>query len=149
MKTISLKILTAEKIVYQDEVLKVVLPTKAGEIGILPDHAPLVSIISPGEIKLTKKENEFISLSIDGGILEVKASIKEDNLNSEVIILASSSELATEIDISRAEAAYNRAKKAMEEGDKLSSVDFARFEALINKELNRIKIGKKYKKINK
>ncbi len=145
-KPISLKILTPEKIIYQDEVLKVNIPTESGEIGILPDHAPLVSIIKPGEIRIEKKSNEIVSLSVDTGILEVRPSSHQNNINSEIIILASTSELASDIDIKRAEEAYERAKKAMEESDNLSDVDFARFQAMIDKELNRIKIGKKYKK---
>ena len=145
-KPISLKILTPEKIIYQDEVLKVNIPTESGEIGILPDHAPLVSIIKPGEIRIEKKSNEIVSLSVDTGILEVRPSSHQNNINSEIIILASTSELASDIDIKRAEEAYERAKKAMEESDNLSDVDFARFQAMVDKELNRIKIGKKYKK---
>lgn len=143
---LSLKIVTAEKSVYEDDVLKVVLPTESGEIGIMPDHQPLVSIIKPGEIRIEKEDQNIIALSVSAGIVEVKPSSHELDKKTEVIVLASRSELANEIDISRAEEAYTRAKKAMEESENLSDVDFARFQALIDKELNRIKIGKKYRK---
>lgn len=64
---ISLKILTPEKIVYEDDVLEVVLPTVSGEIGIMPDHAPLVSIIKTGEVRITKERGgDVIPLSISG-----------------------------------------------------------------------------------
>jgi F-type H+-transporting ATPase subunit epsilon len=145
-KTFSFKILTAEKTIYQDQVSKVVVPTEAGEIGILPDHAPIVSIISAGEIKISKDHEKIIPLSVDTGILEVRPSSKEKNEKTEVIVLASRSELANEIDIQRAEEAYKRAQKAMEEAENLSDVDFARFQAMIDKELNRIKIARKYRK---
>lgn len=143
---LSLKILTAEKTVYQDDVLKVILPTESGEIGIMPDHQPLVSIIKSGEIRIEKEDQSIIPLSISAGIVEIRPSSHQLNKKTEVIILASRSELASEIDINRAEEAYARAKKAMEDTENLSDVDFARFQALIDKELNRIKIGKKYRK---
>jgi F-type H+-transporting ATPase subunit epsilon len=145
-KLMSLKILTAEKVVYEDTVQKIVLPTESGEIGILPDHTPLVSIIKTGEIKIEKESKNVIPLSIFSGILEVRPSSTNPKKDTEVIILASRSELATEIDIKRAEEAYERAQKAMEEADNLSDLDFAKFQALIDKELNRIKIAKKYRR---
>jgi F-type H+-transporting ATPase subunit epsilon len=143
---LSFKILTAEKSVYQDDVLKVILPTESGEIGIMPNHQPLVSIIKSGEIRIEKEDQSIIPLSISAGIVEIRPSSHQLNKKTEVIILASRSELASEIDINRAEEAYARAKKAMEDTENLSDVDFARFQALIDKELNRIKIGKKYRK---
>ncbi|MDD3662639.1 MAG: ATP synthase F1 subunit epsilon [Candidatus Pacebacteria bacterium] len=143
---ISLKILTPEKVVYQDDVKKIVVPTESGEIGILPDHSPLVSIVKTGELKIEKESNNIIPFSISSGIIEVRPSSNSNKKNSEVVILASRSELATEIDIERAEEAYNRAKKAMEETDNISDVDFAKFQAILDKELNRVKIAKKYRK---
>jgi F-type H+-transporting ATPase subunit epsilon len=144
---ISLKILTPEKIVYQDLVRKIVIPTEDGEIGILPDHSPLVSIIKSGEIRISKEnESTIIPLTINAGIVIVRPSSNVKKIQSEVILLASRSEFASEIDIERAEEAYKRAKQAMEEPDKLSNIDFAKFQALIDKELNRIKVGKKYRK---
>lgn len=144
---ISLKILTPEKIVYEDDVLEVVLPTVSGEIGIMPDHAPLVSIIKTGEVRITKERGgDVVPLSISGGILEVRPSSKQKDQNSEVIILASKSEFASDIDINRAEEAYERAKRAMEEKENLSDVDFARLQAVLDKELNRVTVAKKWKR---
>lgn len=143
---ISLKILTPEKTIYEDEVLKVSVNTESGEIGILPDHMPLVSLIKAGEIRIEKDKNlPVIPFSIDTGVLEVRPSNKDKNQKSEVIILASRSEIANEIDIKRAEDAYERAKIAMEETENISDIDFARFQAMMEKEFNRIKVAKKYK----
>lgn len=145
--SILLKILTPEKTIYQDSVNKIVIPTESGEIGILPNHSPLVSIIKPGEIRIEKdSQTEAIPLSISGGIVEIRPSSIQNNINSEVIILAGMSEFANEIDIAKAEEAYNRAQKAMEEADNLSDIDFAKLQSTINKELNRINIAKKYRK---
>lgn len=146
MATISLKILTPEKVIYEDYISKIVIPTEAGEIGILPDHAPIVSVIKSGEIKIYKEQDAPICLSINTGTLEVRASNKEKGINSEVIILASRSEMASGIDVERAEKAYERAQKAMEETENISDVDFARFQAMMDKELNRVKIGNKYRR---
>lgn len=144
---ISLKILTPEKVVYQDDVFEVVIPTESGEVGILPDHAPLVSIIKTGEIRIKKEQGgDIVPLSIASGILEVRPSSKEKDKNSEVIILASKSEVASDIDIKRSEEAYNRAKKAMEESENLSDIDFAKLQALIDRELNRINVAKKWRR---
>lgn len=145
---ISLKILSPEKIVYEDDVYEVMVPTRSGEIGILPNHSPLVSIIKTGEILIKKiaGTSDIISLSISGGTLEVRPSKKSEGKKSEVIILSSGSELASEIDIARAENAYERAKRAMEEIENLSDVDFAKFQAIMERELNRVKIAKKWKR---
>lgn len=144
---ISLKILTPEQIIYSDEVSEVVLPTESGEIGVLPGHAPLVSIIKTGEIRIKKKDNpDTIPLSISSGILEVRPINREKDQNSEVVVLAASSEFASEIDIERAEKAYERAKRAMEEKENISDVDFAKLQAVIDRELNRVNIAKKWRR---
>lgn len=144
---ISLKILTPEKFIYQDDVLEVSLPTESGEVSILPDHAPLVSIIKTGEIRIRKEENsDVVPLSIASGILEVRPSSKIDNKKTEIIILASNSEFASDIDIERSQQAYDRAQKAMEEKENLSDIDFAKLQAVIDKELNRINVSKKWRR---
>lgn len=142
---IKLKILTPEKIVYQDEVLEIVIPTEAGEIAVFPTHAPLVTLAKTGEM-IIKKEDHTMPFSISGGIVEIRPSDIAKDTESEVIILAYQAEVATEIDIVRAEEAYDRAVKAMEEAKDAVDVDFARFQSLVDKELNRVKIGKKWKK---
>ncbi len=145
--TISLKILTPEKVIYQDDVLKIAVPTESGEITVLPNHSPLVSIVKPGEIRIQKSTNEeSIPLAINGGIVEIRPVLAGKEIGSEVIILASGSEFASDIDIAKAEESYERAKRAMEEKDNLSDIDFSKFQAVIDRELNKIKIGKKYRK---
>lgn len=142
---IKLKILTPEKIVYQDEVLEIVIPTEAGEISVFPTHAPLVTLAKTGEL-IIKKEDYIMPFSISGGIVEIRPSDVATNIESEVVILAFQAEVATEIDILRAEEAYERAVKAMEDAKDEADVDFAKFQALIDKELNRVKVAKKWRK---
>lgn len=136
MKKINLKIITPERLVYQNEVDEISISTESGMVGILPDHIPLVSIIKAGEL-IVKKDEEILPLAVSGGVLEVKP-------NGQVIILADHSEFAHEIDLAKAEEACARAKKIMEEKKAAGDIDFARFESLMEKELSRIKISGKY-----
>lgn len=138
MKKINLKIVTPERVVYQNDVDEIIASTESGMIGILPNHAPLVSIIKTGEFSV-KKDGEIMPLAVSGGILEVKSG-------SQVVVLADHSEFAHEIDLKRAKEAYARAQKVMEEKKDIQDVDFARFQSMIEKELNRVTIGNKYLK---
>ncbi len=141
---INLKILTPEKTVLQDSVMEVVVPTESGEITILPNHSPLVSIIRAGELKYRKEgEKNLTPIVVASGIVEIRPADLKNNISTEVIVLVSRSEKITDLDLYRAEEALSRAEKAMEEieGDD----NFEQYQELIDKELNRIKVYKKYK----
>lgn len=102
-----LDIVTAERNVYSDDVDIVTAPGIEGELGILPRHAPLMTALQPGELRIRKGDQvEFFA--IGGGFMEVRPN--------RVIVLADSAEHAEEIDIERAEAARQRAEKMLEEG---------------------------------
>lgn len=128
-----LEIVTPERIVYADDVDVLTVPTVTGEISILAKHTPLVSIISPGEIKI-KKNNEIEYMAISGGFVQV--------FFNKVIILADTAERAEEIDLERAEQARERAQKLMEEkrGDKISHAEAM---ASFQRALVRIKVGRR------
>lgn len=138
-KKLQLKIITPDSVIYEsDEVSYVNLMTSAGELTILPDHIPLITTIKTGQIKVGK-EGDVFGLAVSTGILEVQK-------NSNVVILAERSEMAHLIDLSRAEEAYKRAeeiKKRIKDGE---DVDDAKLTASIDKELNRIKVGNKWRK---
>lgn len=138
MKKINLMIVTPERVVYQNEVDEITASTESGVIGILPEHAPLVSIVKTGEFSV-KKDGEILPLAVAGGILEVRSG-------SRVVVLADYSEFAREIDLKRAEEAYARARELMEKKAEIEDVDFARFQSMIEKELNRVKIASKHQK---
>jgi len=145
--TLKLKIITPEKIIYTGEVSQVSVPTTQGEVTILPDHMPLVSLVHTGELRIVLPgQSEMISFSISKGILEVRPSSAEGGVDSEVIILAIRSEVAKEIDIDRAKQAYDRAKQAMIEKEEVSPEEYAKYRALVDKELNRIRVAEKSKK---
>lgn len=102
-----LDIVTAERNVYSDDVDMVTAPGIEGELGVLPRHAPLMTALQPGELRIRKGDQvEFFA--IGGGFMEVRPD--------RVIVLADSAEHAEEIDVERAEAARQRAEKMLREG---------------------------------
>ncbi|MBU2542858.1 ATP synthase F1 subunit epsilon [Patescibacteria group bacterium] len=136
---LSFKIATPERVVYEDEIKQVSIPTTSGEITILPNHIPLVSVVQAGELKIVDKDGEHV-LAVAGGFLEVRD-------NNEIVILADNAERAEEIDLERAEEARQRALKEIEQAKSMENVDFAKLQAVIDREMNRIRVGKKYKRI--
>lgn len=136
MAKIKLKIVVPEKVVYEKEVDQVTLPTEQGEITILPNHIPLVSIIKAGEI-MTKTNGEADSLAVSGGFLEVK--------KNEVVVLTETAELAEEIDQAQAEEAKTRAQKLLAEAKNREDVDYTALASKIEKELARLKVARKRK----
>lgn len=144
--TLKLKIITPEQTVYQDEVFEVVVPTVAGEVTVLPDHMPLVSVIKTGEIRIRKEgQPEPVPFAVSKGILQVRASEREKGIETEVIVLAIRSELAGDIDIDRAKEAYELAEKAMKKASEKSPEEYEKYQKLLDKEYNRIKVAEKYK----
>jgi F-type H+-transporting ATPase subunit epsilon len=106
MAKLRLEIITAERVVLtEDDVDMVVAPGIEGQLGILPRHAPLMTMLQPGELKVKKGSHEMY-LAITGGFLEV--------LQNRVTILADAAESAAEINIQRAEEAKRLAQEALQ-----------------------------------
>ena len=97
-----LEIVTAEKQVYSEEVDKVVVPGMLGELTVLPRHAPLLTVLKPGELRVSK-DGEDSYIAVTGGFLEV--------LGNKITVLADTAEYAEDIDEERAEAALKRAQE--------------------------------------
>lgn len=131
MATIKLDIVTAERVVYSDNVDVVIAPAIEGQVAILPHHTPLMTMLEPGEL-IARKGSEEFSLVVTGGFLEVRPD--------RVIVLADSAERAEEIDIARAEEAKGRAKKRLEE-KYVPEADSARAEAALRRSLIRLKVA--------
>ncbi|MBU3895769.1 ATP synthase F1 subunit epsilon, partial [Patescibacteria group bacterium] len=91
MPKIAFKIITPERVIYEDEIERLTVPTESGEITVLAKHAPLVSLLKPGEIRL-KKDGNTIVMAVSTGFLEIRP-------NSQVYILADTAERAEDIDI--------------------------------------------------
>ena len=135
MSSIRLDIVTAERLVYSDDVDVVVAPGVEGELGILPHHAPLMTMLQPGELRV-RKGGEELFLAVSGGFLEVRPD--------RVIVLADAAEKAEEIDIARAEEAKRRAEGQL--GLPAPDVDLARTEAALRRSIARLKGGEKRRK---
>ena len=133
------KIITPERVEFAAEVDQVSLMTTAGEITVLPHHIPLVTVLQPGELRYKKDGQEF-ALAVSGGFAEIKA----DNSLS---ILADTAEHVTTIDIARAEAARDRALQTMQGIRTKDDAQFAAIQTSLERALNRLKVGKKYRKI--
>ena len=135
MSSLKLDIVTAERIVYSDEADVVVAPGIDGQLGILPHHAPLMTTLQPGELRVRKGGEEF-SLAISGGFLEVRPD--------RVIILADAAERAEEIDVSRAEEAKRRAEEWLRQPT--PEVDVAQADAAMRRALARLQVGEQRRK---
>lgn len=138
MEKLELKIITPDRIVYDGtNISSVTIPTIEGVITVLPGHIPLIAPIKTGEAHLIK-DGVTLGLAVSGGILEVR-----DNV---IKILAERGELAHDIDVARAEDAYKRAQDAMKMEQNIADVDYTRIQSALEKELNRINVGKKWRK---
>jgi F-type H+-transporting ATPase subunit epsilon len=136
MKEFTLKIVTPEKVVLTEQVSQVSVTSSTGQITILPNHVPLVSRLSAGEIVIKHKDKEGSLMAVFGGFIEVIAE--------QVIILADRVEYVAEIDEERAEEAKKRAEEALRD-KKVNTTEFTTLTANLDKEMNRLRVVRKYK----
>ena len=133
MATFRLEIVTAERMVFSDDVSAVIAWGVEGQLGILPHHAPLMTMLQPGDILIRKdKEEEYLAIS--GGFLEVRPD--------KVIILADACERVDEIDIARAEEAKKRAQETLKTAAPLT-FDTAAAEAALRRSIARLKVAER------
>ena len=132
MAKLGFEIVTAERVVYSDEVDVVVAPGIEGQLAILANHAPLMTMLQPGEL-MVRKGGEEDSIFISGGFLEVQGN--------KVIVLADTAERAEEIDTARAEEARLRAEQRIVIPS--SEADHARAQAEMLRSLMRLKVAQK------
>ncbi len=125
---LKVEIVTAERVVYSEEgVDRLIVPGVEGELGVLTLHAPLLTMIQPGVMRIVKGEEE-VEMAITGGFIEVR--------DNRITILADAAERAEEIDVERAEEARRRAKRLIEERG--AEVNLARAQAELAQALARI-----------
>ena len=130
---LQLDIVTPEKLAYSDEVDAVTLPGSEGELGVLPHHAPLVSTLGAGELRLRKAGAEE-SFAIVGGFLQV--------LPDKVVVMAETADMASEIDLERAQEARRQAEQALE-GGFVEGADLAAARAQLQAALIRIRVAER------
>jgi F-type H+-transporting ATPase subunit epsilon len=131
--TLSVEIVTNERIVYSEtDVDMVSAPGSEGVLGILPNHAPLVTTLSAGELRIKKGGSEE-TMVVFGGFMEV--------LPDKVIVLADAAVKVEEIDVARAEAARKRAEEAIARGGEQD--DLAAAAARLSRAQVRIKVSER------
>jgi F-type H+-transporting ATPase subunit epsilon len=135
--TIRCEIVSQDRTVFQDDVDIVVLPGVAGEMGILPHHAPVLAILKYGVIKIRKNGKEEL-FTVAGGMAEVQPEV--------VTILADAAENVQEIDVTRAQAAKKRAEDALA-GLKPEDHDaYLRMEAALRRSNLRLDVVRRYRR---
>lgn len=140
-RKIQLKVTTPERIVFQEEAEQITLPTQEGEITLLPNHIPLIANLVPGIIEIKSNENTT-EMAVSGGFMEIH--------NNELTILADTAERAEEIDLERAEKARQLAEERKQKIHKgLDEEQYASVISGIEKQLARLKLGKRYQKRGK
>jgi F-type H+-transporting ATPase subunit epsilon len=126
-------IVTIERLVYSEDADMLVAPGVDGEIGILPQHAPLITALRPGELRVTRG-SEMENFAIGGGYLEVSGN--------RVTVLADTAERADEIDIARAQAARERAERLLSEGPQ-DPAEYQSIEGALRRSKVRLKVARK------
>ncbi|MBS3977431.1 MAG: F0F1 ATP synthase subunit epsilon [Syntrophomonadaceae bacterium] len=130
-KTLTLEIVTPERMLLREEVATVVVPAAYGYLGVLPGHAPLVAGLVPGVLRYRLGNNKN-RLAISGGFMEIA--------NNKVVILADTAEPAQEINVRRAQQAYERACQRLKQPGE--GVDEARAEAALRRAVARLQAVK-------
>ena len=133
------EIVSQDRTVFQDDVDVVILPGVAGEMGILPHHAPVLTILKYGVIKIRKDGKEEL-FAVAGGMAEVQPTI--------VTILADAAENIEDIDITRAKAAKKRAEDALAKIKPDEDQDtYLKMEAALRRSNLRLDVARRYRKV--
>lgn len=133
MAKLRFELVSPERVVYSDEgVDMVIAPGADGELGILPSHAPLLTALGIGELRLRKGDEEE-SFAVHGGFLEV--------VGNKVIVMADVAEQADEIDLARSEEARERAERRYR--DRPEGLDMARLQAALRRSRVRLKVARR------
>jgi F-type H+-transporting ATPase subunit epsilon len=131
------EIVSQDKTVYEGEADIIIAPGTSGEMGILPNHAPLLATLDFGVIRVRLEGVEEV-FTVAGGILEVQPNL--------VTILADVAENVQEIDIARAREAMERAEKYLEEGPPPDTDAYLRMEAALRRSKLRLDAVRRYRR---
>lgn len=137
MSKLALKIVTPERVVFEDSVDSISVMTESGEITILRDHVPLVSLLRAGEMRLKDGGTES-ALAVSTGVIEVRDG-------NQVIVLADTAERSEELTLEEVEKAKELAEKRLEEARNQSDVAYADALVALERELARTKVARKGK----
>jgi F-type H+-transporting ATPase subunit epsilon len=131
-KTFQLDIVTPERKVFSEKVVFAVFPGSEGELGILFDHAPLLSRLAPGEIRITR-DNKTDCMAISGGFLEVR--------KNEASVISETAEFGSQIDLERAIKEKESAEEDLKKAQGFQEMKAAKYR--LQKAEARIKVAQK------
>lgn len=134
MSQLHLKIVTPEKLIFDEEVSQVNVPTELGILGILPNHSALMAKLVPGELTI-KKGSKDESLAVGGGFMQITANT--------LTIATDLATYATDIDEKAVEEAKKRAEQALEQ--KLSDEEMAETMAILEKSLAQLNVKRRHR----
>ena len=132
MPSMQLDIVTAERLVSSDQVDVLVAPGGDGELAVLPHHAPLLTTLKPGEMRVVK-DGEESYIAVSGGFLEM--------IGNTVTVLADTAERAEEIDVERSEEALRRAQERIAEAP--AEADLQRAMATVRRSQARLMVARR------
>lgn len=135
--TIRCEIVSQDRTVFTGDVDLVMLPGSAGEMGILPKHAPVLTTLKYGFVRVKKDGKEEI-FAVAGGVAEVQPDI--------VTILADAAENVEEIDENRADAARKRAEEMLAKGVPADTDSYLAMEAALRRSNLRLDAVRRYRK---
>ena len=128
-ETFQLSVITPTETLLDEQVSSIVVPGSEGYLGVLANHAPLITALAPGRLEVRDAAGEQTFYALSGGFLEVS--------NNKAILLADSMELTDHIDLERAKSAEARARRRLEEGS--AKWDVGRAQDSLDRALNRQK----------
>ena len=117
--TLHVDIVSAEAEIFSGTATMVFAPAEMGEVGIAPRHAPLVTRLKPGEVRVQTQEGDELSFFVSGGMLEVQPHV--------ITVLADTAIRADDLDEAQAMEAKERAEKML--SDKSAELDYAKAQA--------------------
>ncbi len=133
MATIKLEVVSPDKMVYSEDISMLIVRSTAGDLGIMPKHAPLVAGLVPQAMRIKKEEGIEELIAVAGGFVEVQPE--------KITVLASAAETKDDIDAARAQKSYERAQKRI--SSKAADVDMARAEASLKRAMARLQVSGK------
>jgi F-type H+-transporting ATPase subunit epsilon len=131
VSTFVLEVVTPERKVYAETVNMIIAKGIEGELGILPNHIPLVTPLKIAPLKVKKQGQPDQLIAVHGGFMEVR--------KDKVVILAESAELPEQIDVERARSAKQRAEERLKQA-KRDDIDFKRAELALQRAMNRLDV---------
>ncbi len=134
------EIVSQDRMVFEGDVDIVVLPGAAGEMGVLPHHAPLLTTLKYGFIKVRREGREQV-FTVAGGVAEVQPDI--------VTVLADAAENVEDIDVNRAAAAKKRAEEMLAKGPPPDTDAYLAIEAALRRSNLRLDAARRFRKVNR